>query len=260
MATRVLRRAYMECRCLCWEINRRLRQAVTVSTKRGMFTMLLAAEESIGRMLYCTRECELELMWESMAFLRSVEKCPPKGEGCIVDVGANNGLISIGMLQVRELERAIALEPEPRNLSVLQHNVNQNGLVVRAICLPYAVTGRERRIQLELSDRNFGDHRVRANPDAVDSAGSFNESRRRTITIESIRLDNLLDRLLESFTRKIAVVWVDVQGCEGHEFLGARKLLSKGVPVISGIWPYGIVRAGMSQEEFCDIATGIWPS
>lgn len=43
-------------------------------------------------------------------------------------------------------------------------------------------------------------------------------------------------------------------------FLGARKLLSKGVPVLSEIWPYGIVRAGMSQEEFCDIATGIWSS
>lgn len=207
LATRVLRRACLEYRGLCWEVNRRLRQTVTVSTKQGMFTVLLAAAESIGRTLYCTRECELELMSESMAFLRSVEKCPPKGEGCIVDVGANNGLISIGMFHTRELERAIAIEPEPRNFSVLQHNVNQNGLEDRVSCLPYAVTDRKRRIQLELSDRNFGDHRVRPNPDVADSAGSFNESRRRTITVESIRLDNLLDSLPESFTRKIAVVW-----------------------------------------------------
>jgi len=55
LATRVLRRAYLEYRCLCWEVNRRLRQTVTVSTKQGMFTVLLAAEESIGRTLYYTR-------------------------------------------------------------------------------------------------------------------------------------------------------------------------------------------------------------
>ena len=53
-------------------------------------------------------------------------------------------------------------------------------------------------------------------------------------------------------------MWIDVQGYEGYAFLGAKNLLSKGIPVVSKIWPYGIARAGMTQEQFCKIAENFW--
>ena len=257
---RTLRRTYFGYRHLCWRINRKLRKSVTVSTKQGVFTVLLGAEESIGRTLYCRRSYELEWISKSMEFLRSIGQCPPKGEGTLVDSGANNGIICIGMLYTGEVEKAIAIEPEPHNFLLLQRNVRQNSLEHKVICLPYAASHRRRKIKLELSESNFGDHRIRESADTRNALDLFRESGRRTVTIESERLDNLLMNLPEDFTENVGVVWVDVQGHEGHVFMGAGSVIAKGVPVVSEIWPYGIRRAGMSQEQFCDIATGFWSS
>jgi FkbM family methyltransferase len=258
LAIKALKRCYVEFRFLLWEINRKFRKSVTVSTKQGVFTVLLAPSESIGQSLFCKGQYELDLMQKTMAFLRSIGKCPPKGKGTIVDVGANNGVISIGMLYTGELEKAIAIEPEPQNFALLQHNVNQNGLKDKVLCLPYAIASQKGEILLELSDTNFGDHRVRTNSPVVDSTELFHESERRVITIQADQLDNLLAGLPESFVHDIAVIWVDVQGYEGYVFMGAKNLLSKGIPVVSEIWPYGMRRAGMTQEQFCDIARSIW--
>lgn len=260
LATKAINFLFMEWRHLCWEINRKFRKSLTVSTKQGTFTVLLGADESIGASLYCRGQYELELMSNVMAFLRSAQKCPPKGRGTIIDVGANIGVISIGVLHAGELERAIAIEPEPQNFSLLQRNVILNGLKDRVICLPIAASHQKGEVLFELSDTNFGDHRVRPNVHRVnsDSAELFHESRRSVITVQSDQLDKLLWDLPKSFTDNIALVWIDVQGYEGYVFMGARNLLSKGVPVVSEIWPYGIKRSGMSQEQFCEITRSIW--
>lgn len=243
---------------MCWDINGKFRKSVTVSTKQGVFTVLLA-DNAISRSLYCHGQYELDLMSKTMKFLRSIQKCPPKGEGTIVDIGANNGVISIGALHTGELEKAIAIEPDPQNFSLLQRNVNQNGLKDRFICLPYAVSHQKGEILFELSETNFGDHRVRTTPDLINSAAELHhESERRVITVQSDQLDSLLSNLPETVTRTIALIWVDVQGYEGYVFMGAGNLLSKGIPVVTEIWPYGLRRAGMSQEQFCGIAKSVW--
>ena len=259
LAIKALKRGYVEFRLLLWEINRkfRIRRAVTVSTKQGVFTVL-AADDSICRSLYCEGQYELSIMSKTMAFLRSMQKCPQKGEGTIVDIGANIGVTSIGMLHTGELEKAIAIEPESQNFALLQRNVKQNGLEGKVICLPYAVSHQKGDTLFELSDSNFGDHRVRTNSYVVDSTELYHESVRRVITVQADQLDNLLAELPEPVTHDIAIIWVDVQGYEGYVFMGAKKLLSKGAPVMSEIWPYGIRRAGMTQEQFCDIARSIW--
>jgi hypothetical protein len=66
--------------------------------------------------------------------------------------------------------------------------------------------------------------------------------------------------LPSAFTETISLLWVDVQGWEGYIFLGAERLLSTGIPVASELWPYGMRRAGMSQEQFCEIAERFWSS
>lgn len=238
----------------------RLRKSVTISTRQGVFTILLATHDFVGKSLYCNGEFELELMSSAMAFLRSIQKCPPKGEGTIVDVGANNGVTSIGMLRTGELEKAIAIEPEPRNFSLLQRNVEQNGLQDSVIYLPYAASHEKSEITFELSANNSGDHRVRTNMDPArsDTAELYDESRRRVITVEADRLDTLLAGVPDSFTQDIALMWIDVQGYEGYAFMGAKNLLSRGIPVVSELWPYGLERAGMRKEKFCSIASEMW--
>ena len=55
-----------------------------------------------------------------------------------------------------------------------------------------------------------------------------------------------------------ALIWIDVQGYEGFVYRGAGGTLAGGLPTVSEVWPYGILRAGMTLEEFCNIVNGIW--
>jgi hypothetical protein len=86
------------------------------------------------------------------------------------------------------------------------------------------------------------------------------ESNRRTITVDSHRVDDLLLQVPESFSSTISLLWIDVQGYESFVFEGARNLLSKGVSVVSEIWPYGMSRAGVGKEKYCSVAKDLWSS
>ncbi len=257
LAGRILKRVSWTFRLLYWKCNSKFRKSITVSTKQGIFKVMLTESDIIGRCLYFNGQYELDLISQALTFLRSMQKCPQKGTGTVVDIGANNGVISIGMVYTGEMERAIAIEPEPKNFSLLQHNVRQNGLLDRIVCIPKAVSNQEGDIQFELSDTNIADHRVRMDLH-VNDPELFNESERHVISVKSDLLDNLLADLPGIYTQNIALIWVDVEGHEGYVFSGARDLLSKDIPVVCEIWPYAIRRAGMSQEDFVDIAKNIW--
>ena len=253
------RRAYLEYRCGCWGLNKRFRKSVTAVTKQGRFTVL-TADDAIGKVLYARGQYELELMTKATALLRSLGRCPPRGQGTIADIGANNGVISVGMLYTGQFARAIAIEPEPRNFSLLQYNIKQNGFENDIICLPYAASSQEGELVFELSSDNFGDHRVRTNSVVHEGEEKFGESGRRVIRVKSQTLDALLLNVPDSFSSSLALVWVDVQGYEAFVFRGGQKLFSKSVPVVSEIWPYGMLRAGVTKEYYSKIAKDTWSS
>jgi len=253
-----LKRIHWKYRTLKWNIHRRFRDSVTLNTQQGIFKLPLDANDAISRHLYTRLEFELDWIVDSLAFLRGKHLCPPKGQGTVLDIGANNGVISVGMLATGEFERAIAVEPDPRNFALLQGNIEANDFGDRFTCLNYAVSDRRSELEFELSENNFGDHRVRSQRPAAKSRELFNESQRRVIKVPADTIDNLLAELPGDRARQVSLVWVDVQGYEGYVFRGAADLLSTGVPVVSEIWPYGIERAGMSLETYCKIVGGIW--
>lgn len=256
---KIPRRIYFEYRTILWRISRRFRKSKTLATKQGVFTLLLEVDDPISKSLYVRGEYELDLVSEAMCFIRKLKELP-KGKGTVLDIGANNGIISIGMIVTGELDKAIAIEPEPRNFSVLRKNVEQNHLESAIICLNYAVSDSKSTLQFELSETNYGDHRVRIQKSLADTnlKELYSESKRQVIDIEANTLDNLLADLNERICDDISVIWIDVQGYEGYVFSGAKRLLSNDIPVVSEIWPYGIQRAGMSQKEFCAIVKEIW--
>jgi FkbM family methyltransferase len=254
----ILQRTQLKFRLSRWEALSKSSKRVTIPTKQGVFTVS-SEDQVIGKTLYCYREFEFDLISKVMNFLRSRPNFPQKGQGTLVDIGANNGVISVAMLNMGEVEKAIAIEPEPQNFSLLENNVKQNGLSNRIICLQYAVSEKKGELSFELSKDNFGDHRVRAGSQ-TNANELFCESNRRVITVNSDRLDAILANVPDTFSRNVSLIWIDVQGYEGYAFMGARDILSKGVPVASEIWPYGIRRAGMSKERFCEIVKSIWSS
>ncbi len=257
VASKIADRCIREFRLLLWNFNRRFKKSVTILTKQGKFTISYQ-DNFISKSLFCRREYELDLMLKTTALIQGFEQSRPKGEGTVLDIGANMGIISVGMIHKGLVKKAVAIEPEPQNFFLLQHNIRQNGLEDKVLCLPFAASDKSGKIQFEISDANFGDHRVRSNLFANNSPELYQESSRRIIEVESNQLDRIIEKLPESFIKEISIIWIDVQGYEGYVFLGGKHLLAKGIPVIAEIWPYGMKRAGMDGKQFCEIAKDIW--
>lgn len=238
-------------RATLWPLLKRVRKTVTIATRQGRLTVA-TTDDAIGKSLFCEGQYELDLVTRTLAFLRERGRLPPRGQGTMADVGANNGVISIGALTAGELDKAIAIEPDPGNVALLQRNVEQNGLTTRVTCVPRAVSSAAGKVEFELSDSNLGDHRVRTAPPQPGQSDLYGESRRAVITVEAMRLDDLLSG------RDLSLIWMDVQGHEGHVLAGADRLISLGIPVVCEVWPYGLRRAGTSDEAFASTARRYW--
>lgn len=244
-------------RKLQWKTLLRFRDTVTVPTKQGQFTVS-CADHVIGKDLFCRREFELDLIRKATTVLREAGKLPGDGKGTVVDIGANIGPIAIGMIQIGLVDKAIVIEPDPRNFALLKRNVEQNRLTDRVICLPYAVSCQSGTVAFELSPTNSGDHRVRTGNAVTGPENQHDEAGRKVIHVESKPLDELLADLPTAFTDDLRLIWIDVQGHEAQAFRGAREVLSRGMPVVAEIWPYGVRRAGVTDDEFCRLAADLW--
>jgi len=78
--------------------------------------------------------------------------------------------------------------------------------------------------------------------------------------VPACTIDGIVGRLPTPAAEAISLVWIDVQGHEGHVFNGGAELFSRGLPVVAEVWPHGIVRSGMELDQFCRIAQRYWAS
>jgi FkbM family methyltransferase len=240
-----------------WALLRATRETITVRTKQGVLTVS-THDDVIGRLLYNELQYQHDLSLRSLSFLREKGLLPGPGNGVVLDVGANIGVISIGLLVNGQFESAIGLEPDPTNFALCKRNVVQNGLVDRFTLLPIAASDRAGSVQFELSPDNFGDHRVRSQANGSAKTPVLAGSGRDSIAVEASPIDVILGSLPSKLTDSISLVWIDVQGHEGFVFAGGPRLFSRHIPVVAEIWPFGILQSGMSIPRFCEIASGYW--
>jgi FkbM family methyltransferase len=155
----------------------------------------------------------------------------------LVDIGANIGSICVPALARGLFSRTVAIEPHPVNARLLRANIALNGLHDRARVHECAVGSRDdATLDLELSEDNWGDHRVRVS----NEDGLWGEGGRSRMPVSSMTLDTLLrDEPVDAM-----MLWMDIQGYEGHALLGAQRLLSARPPLVVEFWPYGMRRAG----------------
>jgi FkbM family methyltransferase len=215
-------------------------------------------DDAIAAQLFHNRQYEYDSSLRAIRFLKTMGFVPRENL-FMLDIGANIGIIGIGLLLANEIQNVVAIEPEPRNFALLLKNVQQNGLSERVHCLQMAVGDRATILTMELSPTIPGDHRIRSTP-SEDAPERFNESSRRTVQVKSLPLGEILElpEIRDAWMERLSLLWIDVQGYEGYVFAGGKDVLSAGVPAVSEIWPYGILRAGMSLEEFASIVRGIW--
>ncbi|MEJ7784689.1 MAG: FkbM family methyltransferase [Solirubrobacteraceae bacterium] len=74
-------------------------------------------------------------------------------------------------------------------------------------------------------------------------APAFSTSSDATVQVPSRRLDSLIEADSVDLD-EIGLVWIDVQGHEGHVLAGASTLLAAQLPIVCDYWPYGLRRAG----------------
>lgn len=231
-------------RILFWELlprSRPLRTALFDSAPKGSVLLsnigsetfvVISHDLGIGREVFRRGSYDFEKLQRAIRML-------PKGfkPKLLIDVGANIGTICIPAVKRNIFETAIAIEPEPRNYSLLIANIHLNQVQQRI--QPHRIAlGPEagKILVLELSEINLGDHRVR-----ISSApGQSGEEFRKTVKVATERFDDVIGTTDPTST----LIWIDTQGFEGYVLSGASGALRNRTPLVIEFWPYGMERSG----------------
>lgn len=182
----------------------------------------------------------------SPAFVKfTVDWFSNKQAGTFIDIGANIGLISVPI--ARSGVDCICFEPDPRNYSFLIRNSAEFLPSGRIKTYNLALFDRNSEIMFEMSDWNYGDHRIRSEHD--HSTDAFGEKHRKTITVTASRLDDVLD--LASL-RAPLVVKIDTQGAEVNILRGGGGVIRMAGLLSLEFCPYLIRRFGEDENELID--------
>ena len=149
--------------------------------------------------------------------------------GTLVDVGANVGTTCIPAVARGLADRAIALEPEPTNFTLLAANVLLNNLGSHIECHRVAAAAVNANATLEVDgiDCNFGAHSIAPNH------GPAYESREQ-IVVAGCRLDVHASGLDPATD----LLWMDVEGYEFEALKGATDAVGRGVPLVMEFSPF----------------------
>ncbi len=211
---------------------------VVVEGEGGMRLAVRTDDPEIGRHTFVHRAYDMATMRRAIDLLELEGGVPLWGR-TVLDVGANIGVSIVPLLRLFGAEHGIAVEPAPHLLELLRLNLALNDLSERVVVLPLALSDRDGTLELALSQENAGDHRLRV-PDAAvaDTAGG-----RATVDVPVRRLDALAEE--GAFDpASLGLIWLDVQGHEGHVLAGATGVLSSGIPLVTEFWPDALERAG----------------
>jgi len=195
--------------------------------------VVAAGDHVIGQWLVKHREPYNFSMLHRVASLLSERRLTS-----LIDIGANIGTICIPAVTRGLFERAIAIEPEPLNYSLLRTNVEINRLSAKIATHNIAMGEKnDETLSFELSNFNFGNHRVRyASDTEVDQ--------------ESIEVPSQsLDWLAKDVDIDSALLWMDTQGFEGFVLAGGTRTLQRKPPLVVKFWPGGLTRSG-GMERF----------
>lgn len=233
----------------------RPRHEAVVTTANGILTYD-SKDKKTGRSLYVQRQFEYDFMHETVKFLKSV-KALDNNSGTILDVGGYIGMSSTAFLLDDLFEKSVIFEPNPASYRLLLKNIALNKLSDRATPFNIALSDTNDELLFELSDDNFGDHRIRSSGSVENK---FNESERSTITIKANTLDSMVTENTIPHIDNIKLVWMDIQGHEGRFLKGAQNFLSthKHVSVVMEFWPYAMNKSGQTKEEFLEIINNLF--
>jgi FkbM family methyltransferase len=149
-----------------------------------------------------------------------------------VDVGANVGYFSLFAAHlVGPGGTVIAVEPEPRNLDLLQRNIARNGVETVRV-LPFAAAAAEGTMSLALDEENRGAHRLVASDDP--QAGPC---------VRCVRLDDVLPE-------RVDLIKIDAQGYDHEVIEGLERTLAANpkATLLVELSRFELARRGIDPE------------
>ncbi|MDP2946996.1 MAG: FkbM family methyltransferase [Nanoarchaeota archaeon] len=158
----------------------------------------------------------------------------------VMDIGANIGYYTLLLARfVGDKGKVIAFEPDPDNFVLLKKNVEINGYK-NVILVQKAVSNKTEKIKLYLHKNDKKQHSI------YDSSNS-----RKSIEVESIRLDNYIDE-------EIDFIKIDVEGAEGEITQGMDNLLkgNKKIKIITEFSPCSLEKSSVGPKEFLELLLG----
>ena len=191
-----------------------------------------SSDKGIGKEIYLKNFYDIDK-------LISVKKILKKNnikKNFIIDIGANIGSLSIPAINRGFFKNCIAIEPDYKNYKLLEYNIALNALNKKFITHNLALGEyKDKILNFEISENNFGDHRIRLK-NYQNKENLYNEKLRKITRIKSTNLDSLVKENII----KNSVVWMDCQGYEGYILAGSVLIKKNKVPLVIEFWPYGI--------------------
>lgn len=158
----------------------------------------------------------------------------------VVDVGANIGDYTLLAARGVGAEGLVyAVEPEPRNFSLLTRNVNANGYS-NVRCLNLALAAKPGKLTLHVDPANYGGSSLIASNVPGTS---------ETVEVETDTLDHLLAS--SPPPRPAGLIKMDAQGAEAGIMEGAFQTLENpSICLIIEFWPFGLRNFGSNPDAF----------
>lgn len=157
----------------------------------------------------------------------------------VLDIGANIGYFTlIFAKKVGSKGKVFAFEPEPNNFRLLKKNVQVNNFQ-NVVIENFALSENNGRINLYLSERDVGSHRVYQS----------NKVTNNFVTVKKIKLDDYLKKY--SFSKNISFIKLDVEGAELDVLKGMTGILKNNKPlkILLEYSPSNLKEFGNNPEE-----------
>jgi FkbM family methyltransferase len=217
-----------------FELLRGFASVVVVDGADGMRFAVRTDDREIGRHTFVHGAYDLPIMRRAIDAIAASRNVPVSRalEGTIVlDIGANVGTSIVPLIRLFGAAAGVAVEPAPANLELLELTLALNGLTQEVTVVPMAVSDRVGTARLLLSASNFGDHQLAVQGRSTDHDRSDQELEVPVTTVDALAGQGVFD------PHRVGLMWIDVQGLEGHVLAGASRLLGDRVPLVTEFWP-----------------------
>ena len=255
-----LRFLFKTLRRMLWFGSKYLPVQLKAKTAQGVFLIpssSVKVNDFISKSLYINKCFEYDIYQRSINFLKSKKYLLDKGNNTIIDIGINNGVISIGALLAEDFNYSIGFDGCKNHIESCRRNIEANSLEDKFSLFHAVLSDTSKTVLFENSISDFGQHRVVGQADK-DFQYLFDEDKNIKKEVKSCTLDSLLIPYSEKLRGGNNLLWIDVEGHEGFIFKGASNLLKSSLPCIMELCPYMIKRSGMDHKSYIEIIQSNW--